>query len=391
LNTASPIESDVDFFLLHFSREKKKEKKNLKKGKMAGFDSPISTLLGGSPPSSLSLGKRAGDVRGMSLSSLCSALEDGEEESNSSSSDKESIRESPERESYSSSLLEIGIKTSTTSASTSTSSSTALLAARRARVLGANVATVDASLPPIVAGSGCRLFAEEEEEEAEAEASAASAGGADGESENPTLTKEKIEKKKKTKLVPFLDAQNNVAHLGHSHPAVAAALSTAFQTLNTNSRYLHPALVEHAEQLVELLSSSSPSSSSPSTSSSSSPPPPSRNGVEDPVVYYVPSGTEDREGVPRGGRRGGEKQEEGEGFDVVAVAVVVIFFSVSFFSVSFSDSPPPLPRPGGGLPRPRRGTREGLVVRLLRGESRQPLPRRRELAAAARLRPRQKQ
>ena len=106
-------------------------------------------------------------------------------------------------------------------------------------------------------------------------------------------------------LVPYLDAQNNVAHLGHSDPHVAAAVSRAFSTLNTNSRYLHPDLVSHAEQLVEMLSSSSSSRSSSSTSQD-------RNGVDDPVVYYVPSGTEANDLALRIARAFHEEEEEEE-------------------------------------------------------------------------------
>jgi hypothetical protein len=40
-----------------------------------------------------------------------------------------------------------------------------------------------------------------------------------------------------------------VAHIGHSHPSVAAAVARALATVNTNSRYLSGALVEYAERL----------------------------------------------------------------------------------------------------------------------------------------------
>jgi 4-aminobutyrate aminotransferase-like enzyme/Ser/Thr protein kinase RdoA (MazF antagonist) len=48
----------------------------------------------------------------------------------------------------------------------------------------------------------------------------------------------------------YIDAYNNVPVLGHSHPAVAAAVAAQMRLLNTNSRYLHEAPVELAERLL---------------------------------------------------------------------------------------------------------------------------------------------
>ncbi|MDN5804234.1 MAG: aminotransferase class III-fold pyridoxal phosphate-dependent enzyme, partial [Microlunatus sp.] len=48
----------------------------------------------------------------------------------------------------------------------------------------------------------------------------------------------------------YLDAYNNVAVVGHAHPAVTRAVSQQLGTLNTHSRYLHPAAVELAERLL---------------------------------------------------------------------------------------------------------------------------------------------
>jgi 4-aminobutyrate aminotransferase-like enzyme/Ser/Thr protein kinase RdoA (MazF antagonist) len=48
----------------------------------------------------------------------------------------------------------------------------------------------------------------------------------------------------------YLDAYNNVPVVGHSHPRVTEALSRQASELNTNTRYLHPVLVELAERLV---------------------------------------------------------------------------------------------------------------------------------------------
>jgi len=47
----------------------------------------------------------------------------------------------------------------------------------------------------------------------------------------------------------FLDAVNNVPHVGHSHPRVTAAAIRQMRVLNTNTRYLHKTLVDYAERL----------------------------------------------------------------------------------------------------------------------------------------------
>ncbi len=47
----------------------------------------------------------------------------------------------------------------------------------------------------------------------------------------------------------FLDAVNNVPHVGHSHPRVNAAAIRQMRVLNTNTRYLHQTLVDYAERL----------------------------------------------------------------------------------------------------------------------------------------------
>ena len=46
----------------------------------------------------------------------------------------------------------------------------------------------------------------------------------------------------------YVDAVNNIAHVGHSHPHVTAALEQA-KTLNTNTRYLHNTILDYAERL----------------------------------------------------------------------------------------------------------------------------------------------
>jgi 4-aminobutyrate aminotransferase-like enzyme len=48
----------------------------------------------------------------------------------------------------------------------------------------------------------------------------------------------------------YLDAVNNVAHVGHSHPRVVRDVSAQLAVLNTNTRYLHGTLVRYAQRLV---------------------------------------------------------------------------------------------------------------------------------------------
>jgi 4-aminobutyrate aminotransferase-like enzyme len=50
----------------------------------------------------------------------------------------------------------------------------------------------------------------------------------------------------------YLDAYNNVPHVGHCHPRVVAALSRQAATLNTHTRYLDENVVAYAERLVSL-------------------------------------------------------------------------------------------------------------------------------------------
>lgn len=47
----------------------------------------------------------------------------------------------------------------------------------------------------------------------------------------------------------YLDAYNNVPHVGHCHPRVVAALSRQAALLNTHTRYLHEGIVAYAERL----------------------------------------------------------------------------------------------------------------------------------------------
>ncbi|MEL7160997.1 MAG: aminotransferase class III-fold pyridoxal phosphate-dependent enzyme, partial [Bacteroidota bacterium] len=51
----------------------------------------------------------------------------------------------------------------------------------------------------------------------------------------------------------YLDTVNNVAHVGHEHPAVVEALQRQAAVLNTNSRYLHEEVLLFAEELTATL------------------------------------------------------------------------------------------------------------------------------------------
>jgi 4-aminobutyrate aminotransferase-like enzyme/Ser/Thr protein kinase RdoA (MazF antagonist) len=51
----------------------------------------------------------------------------------------------------------------------------------------------------------------------------------------------------------YLDAYNNVPHVGHCHPRVIAAIAKQTANLNTNTRYLFDALPEYAERITSTL------------------------------------------------------------------------------------------------------------------------------------------
>lgn len=53
-----------------------------------------------------------------------------------------------------------------------------------------------------------------------------------------------------------LDAYNNVPHVGHCHPRVAAAVAEQTAKLATNTRYLHACMQRYAERLRELMPAS---------------------------------------------------------------------------------------------------------------------------------------
>ena len=52
---------------------------------------------------------------------------------------------------------------------------------------------------------------------------------------------------------PYLDMVNNVCHVGHCHPRVVRAAQNQMAVLNTNTRYLHPNIVNYAERLTAKL------------------------------------------------------------------------------------------------------------------------------------------
>lgn len=53
----------------------------------------------------------------------------------------------------------------------------------------------------------------------------------------------------------FVDCVNNVSHVGHCHPVVVRAMQKQVAMLNTNTRYLHDAIVEYAKALTATLPS----------------------------------------------------------------------------------------------------------------------------------------
>ena len=51
----------------------------------------------------------------------------------------------------------------------------------------------------------------------------------------------------------YLDAVNNIQHVGHCHPKVVAAATAQYQKLNTNTRYLDETIVNYAQALTDKL------------------------------------------------------------------------------------------------------------------------------------------
>jgi len=55
---------------------------------------------------------------------------------------------------------------------------------------------------------------------------------------------------------PYLDAYNNVPHVGHAHPRIQSVVSRQWSQLNTNTRYLHPSHSAFAARLQSKLPNS---------------------------------------------------------------------------------------------------------------------------------------
>jgi 4-aminobutyrate aminotransferase-like enzyme len=51
----------------------------------------------------------------------------------------------------------------------------------------------------------------------------------------------------------YLDMYNNVASLGHCHPAVVAAVHEQMQRLNTHTRYLHEGILDYTDDLLSTM------------------------------------------------------------------------------------------------------------------------------------------
>jgi len=52
---------------------------------------------------------------------------------------------------------------------------------------------------------------------------------------------------------PYLDAYNNVPHVGHAHPRIQAVAADQLKRVNSNTRYLHPAQTAFAEKILSKL------------------------------------------------------------------------------------------------------------------------------------------
>lgn len=54
----------------------------------------------------------------------------------------------------------------------------------------------------------------------------------------------------------YLDAYNNIPHVGHCHPAIVEAAAQQMRQLNTNTRYLYDSYVDYSENLLSLFPAS---------------------------------------------------------------------------------------------------------------------------------------
>ena len=48
----------------------------------------------------------------------------------------------------------------------------------------------------------------------------------------------------------YLDMYNNVAGIGHCHPAVVEAVTEQMKLLNTHTRYLHERIIDYSEEII---------------------------------------------------------------------------------------------------------------------------------------------
>lgn len=51
----------------------------------------------------------------------------------------------------------------------------------------------------------------------------------------------------------YLDMYNNVAGIGHCHPAVVEAVTEQMKLLNTHTRYLHERIIDYSEDLLKMM------------------------------------------------------------------------------------------------------------------------------------------
>ncbi|SJL84719.1 aspartate aminotransferase family protein [Vibrio palustris] len=51
----------------------------------------------------------------------------------------------------------------------------------------------------------------------------------------------------------YLDVYNNVASIGHCHPAVTSAVNEQMQSLNTHTRYLHERILSYSEDILQTM------------------------------------------------------------------------------------------------------------------------------------------
>lgn len=54
---------------------------------------------------------------------------------------------------------------------------------------------------------------------------------------------------------PYLDAYNNVPHVGHAHPRIQAVAADQLRRMNSNTRYLHPAQTAFADKILSKMPS----------------------------------------------------------------------------------------------------------------------------------------